>query len=73
MFQRREKEFKNMDRRTFFKKSLGASVAIGTYFTSSQFSKILAFSQRNYDLIAIKGGEPEDMFDKGSIAIQSFC
>jgi len=54
-----------MDRRTFFKKSLGASVAIGTYFTSSQFSKILAFSQTNYDLIAIKGGEPEDMFDKG--------
>ncbi len=54
-----------MDRRTFFKKSLGASIVIGTYLTSNQFSRMFTLSQTNYDLIAIKGGEPEDMFDKG--------
>lgn len=55
-----------MDRRNFLKTGLlaGASLTVpgvyGNYFTKS--SKAMT---ANYDLIAIKNGEPEVMFDKG--------
>ncbi|MBI4811554.1 MAG: DUF362 domain-containing protein [Ignavibacteriales bacterium] len=54
-----------MDRRTFFKKSIGASVAVGSYFSTGQFRELIAFTPGSYDLVAIKGGEPDAMFDKG--------
>jgi uncharacterized protein (DUF362 family) len=69
-----------MDRRTFVKKSFGASIAFGALvktgrmFSSSQ--GILPggyFGEKpadlSYDLVAIKGGEPEDMFDQGIKAL----
>jgi uncharacterized protein (DUF362 family) len=57
-----------MDRRTFFRKSLGASVMISatltgkyqTLFSSTHYSPELAF-----DLVAVKGGEPDVMLKKG--------
>ncbi|PKL81975.1 MAG: tat (twin-arginine translocation) pathway signal sequence [Ignavibacteriae bacterium HGW-Ignavibacteriae-3] len=55
-----------MDRRDFLKTGLlaGASFAVpgiyGSYFAKS--SKVFV---SNYDLVAIKNGEPEVMFDKG--------
>jgi uncharacterized protein (DUF362 family) len=54
-----------MDRRTFFKKSLGASVAVGTYLATGYQNDLLAITPSQYDLVAIKGGEPALMFDKG--------
>lgn len=63
-----------MDRRTFLEKTIGASVAIGTYFAIGHPNN-LSSSPLPYDLIAIKGGEPEILFDKGIEAlggIQSF-
>lgn len=55
-----------MDRREFMRKSVIAGIASTTLpFINYKdiFSKNL-LSQPNYDLVAIKGGEPEDMFDK---------
>ncbi len=58
-----------MDRRDFFKKSVQAGLAVGTYLTVPGISGNL-FARRsyeqlpNYDLVAVKGGEPEIMFDK---------
>jgi uncharacterized protein (DUF362 family) len=58
-----------MDRRSFFKKGIGASIAIGGYFATNQFSELFAFAPTPYDLIAIKGGEPDVMFNKGIAAL----
>ena len=54
-----------MDRRTFFKKSLAASVTAGSYLTLGRFAELPAFPLDLYDLIAVKGGEPDVMFDRG--------
>jgi uncharacterized protein (DUF362 family) len=57
-----------MNRREFFKKSSYAGAAAYTYFKLGSSSNIFANSKTApnelYDLVAIKGGEPEDMFDK---------
>ena len=58
-----------MDRRSFFKKSIGASIAVGGYFATSKYSELLAFAPTPYDLVAIKGGEPDIMFNKGIAAL----
>jgi uncharacterized protein (DUF362 family) len=61
-----------MDRREFFKKSTTAGIAAYGYLSFG--SKLSAFANPKtansdiYDLVAIKGGEPESMFDT---AIQS--
>lgn len=61
-----------MDRREFFKKSTAAGIAAYGYFSFG--SKLNAYANPKtantdiYDLVAIKGGEPESMFDT---AIQS--
>jgi uncharacterized protein (DUF362 family) len=55
-----------MDRREFIKKSFVAGIA-GSSLPFINYKNILAnniFPPKNYDLVAVKGGEPEDMFDK---------
>jgi uncharacterized protein (DUF362 family) len=54
-----------MDRRTFVKQSIGATVMAGSYLSLGSFSSLLASPASPYDLVAIKGGEPGAMFDKG--------
>lgn len=51
-----------MDRRQFFKDALGAGVAAGAYLSYGSLSP--AISAENFDLVAVKGGEPDIMFDK---------
>jgi uncharacterized protein (DUF362 family) len=54
-----------MNRRTFFKKSLGVTAIAGSYFAFGDHEKLWAAEKSTYDLVAIKGGEPDVMFDKG--------
>jgi uncharacterized protein (DUF362 family) len=62
-----------MDRREFFKKSSIMGLAAGSYLTFGSNLNLLANSKTSepelYDLVAIKGDEPDLMFDK---AMQSF-
>jgi uncharacterized protein (DUF362 family) len=58
-----------MDRRNFIKKSIGASIAFGAYTTSGSFDRLFAQAPVPIDLVAIKGGEPDVMFDKGIEAL----
>ncbi len=59
-----------MDRREFFKKSILTSVAAGAAMTFGDFGKIFAGKipppgpPGPFDLIAVKDGEPVQMFDK---------
>ncbi len=57
-----------MDRRTFFRKSFGASVVIGTSLCST-YQTLFATASRSaelpFDLVAVKGGEPDIMLQKG--------
>jgi uncharacterized protein (DUF362 family) len=55
-----------MDRRDFIKKSVLAGVA-GSTLPFIKYKNIFAntsLSETQYDLVAVKGGEPEEMFDK---------
>jgi len=59
-----------MDRREFIKKSLTTGVITGSAITFSNFSHLFAYPYKSifnkpFDLVAIKGGEPDVMFDKG--------
>ena len=54
-----------MDRRTFVKQSIGATAMAGSYLSLGSFSSLFAGPASPYDLVAIKGGEPGAMFDKG--------
>lgn len=58
-----------MDRRTFIKSSIGASAAIGSLLNLGKFDNLFSITQTAYDLVAIKGGEPDLMFDKGIEAL----
>ena len=58
-----------MDRRTFVRKTLGASVAAGTLFGNGGFGRLFAGDALPYDLVAVKGGEPEVMFDRAIEAL----
>jgi uncharacterized protein (DUF362 family) len=57
-----------MDRRDFIKKSIQAGIILGSASSLGKYSNLLAsqksFPSNNYDLVAIKGGEPNVMFDK---------
>ncbi len=56
-----------MDRRDFLKKTIGGGVAAGSALAFGSYTKLLAASPTSpvaYDLVAVKGGEPEVMFDK---------
>lgn len=58
-----------MRRREFFKKSIQAGIAAGTYLKFGDklnlFANTKTAPDEIYDLAAIKGGEPETMFDLG--------
>lgn len=59
-----------MDRRNFLKKSIGTGVVAGAGLTFGGWNKILAAPYASaYDLVAVKGGEPAAMFDKGIAAL----
>jgi uncharacterized protein (DUF362 family) len=57
-----------MDRRDFLKKSILLGAAAGAAQTLGNFSNLFAternLTPKGYDLVAIKGGEPQAMFDK---------
>jgi uncharacterized protein (DUF362 family) len=57
-----------MDRRDFIRKSIQAGLLAGTAASVGRFPNLLAYtnlhSPNQYDLVAIKGGEPDLMFDK---------
>lgn len=53
-----------MDRRSFVKQTIGATVLAGTAAASGRFSRLFAaVPPLPYDLVAVKGGEPDAMFD----------
>ena len=56
-----------MDRRNFIKKSLQASFIAGTALSTGSYSAFFSgkLLTEEYDLVAIKGDEPDIMFDKG--------
>ena len=60
-----------MKRRDFFKKSVGAGVAAGVVFKLGNYNKLWAKTQGTipdqFDLVAIKGGDPGAMFDRGIV------
>lgn len=58
-----------MDRRTFIKKSIGVSITLGTMAHSGSYDNLFAQSTLPIDLVALKGGEPDIMFDKGIEAL----
>lgn len=57
-----------MDRRDFIKKSIQAGIIAGSAASFGKYSTLFAshssLSSNNFDLVAIKGGEPDAMFDK---------
>lgn len=59
-----------MDRREFIKKSLTTGIITGSAVSFGNFSHLFAVPLRSlfdkpFDLVAVKGGEPDVMFDKG--------
>jgi uncharacterized protein (DUF362 family) len=58
-----------MDRRSFFRTGLGASLAFGSVIASGRTLNPLFPPETTPDLVAIKGGEPAFMFDKGIEAL----
>jgi uncharacterized protein (DUF362 family) len=61
-----------MDRRTFFRKGIGASLVVGAGL-SGKYENLFAAPHTSpnipFDLVAVKGGEPEVMFQKGISAL----
>jgi len=60
-----------MDRRTFFKKSFGASVVVSAALAGTYENLFAVSSSASvpYDLVAVKGGEPDVMLQKGMEAL----
>lgn len=62
-----------MKRRQFLRNSMGAGLAAGAFLSLGRFDKALAGkplpAAGDYDLIAVKGGEPAAMFDIGIQAL----
>ncbi len=58
-----------MDRRTFMKNGLGASIAFGAMMKTGGLLGAMHAVPLPYDLVAVKGGEPEVMFDQGIKAL----
>ena len=57
-----------MERRDFIKKSALATMALSSSIALGNFSNLFAdnlLANKAYDLVAIKGAEPDIMFDKG--------
>ena len=62
-----------MDRRSFFRKSLGASVVVGAAALTGKYENLFAANYNStdtqFDLVAVKGGEPDVMLQKGMDAL----
>ncbi|MFV0439553.1 MAG: DUF362 domain-containing protein [Desulfopila sp.] len=60
-----------MDRRKFIKTIVGGTVVVGTSLASGNSSRLLAaaIEPPAYDLVAVKGGEPEQMFDRAMTSL----
>ena len=62
-----------MNRREFIWKGIGSGVLTGAALTGGGFSRLLAAERSAppaaYDLVAVKGGEPEVMFDRAIEAL----
>ena len=63
-----------MNRRTFCKSGLSASVMAGSYLAFGEFHRSFARPTESpdalpYDLVAVRGGEPDVMFDRGIDAL----
>ena len=58
-----------MDRRTFVRQTLGASIAFGAFMKTGSVFGAFADNPLPYDLVAIRGGEPGAMFDAGIKAL----
>lgn len=59
----------NMERRDFLRKTAAATLAAGTAFRFGNLSSLWALETNNndttpYDLVAVRNGEPEAMFDR---------
>lgn len=58
-----------MKRRVFIKKGIGTGLAAGAAFSftpvNGLFAKTFTSLADNYDMVAIRGGEPDVMFDRG--------
>ncbi len=57
-----------MKRRDFIQKTAGASVASGVLMSTVGFTEVFGEEKQAtgpYDLVAVKGGEPDVMFEKG--------
>ena len=55
-----------MNRRNFIKKSIHTGIAAGAVYSLGNYSNLFANTLQTdkYDLVAVKGGEPDVMFDK---------
>ncbi len=58
-----------MNRRKFFFTSIGTPIALNTYLTYAQQGTAVKSAPKPFDLVALKGGEPDVMFDKGIEAL----
>jgi uncharacterized protein (DUF362 family) len=60
-----------MDRRHFLKNVIGGGVVVGSTATFGRFSDLLAATGQAvpYDLVAVRGGEPEAMFDRAMASL----
>ncbi|MFO8235000.1 MAG: DUF362 domain-containing protein [Bacteroidales bacterium] len=62
-----------MKRRDFLKKSIGAGILTGSVLTFGGYGRIFANTTANpdlpYDLVAVKDGEPDKMFDRAMEAM----
>jgi len=59
-----------MKRRDFISKTVFAGIAAGTFLSLEEaFGNIFFNPQAPYDLVAVMGGEPEEMFEKGIAAL----
>ena len=62
-----------MKRREFMKTVVGGGLVAGSTFAAGAFSKVLAAPEMivkpDYDLVAVRGGEPELMFDRAMASL----
>jgi uncharacterized protein (DUF362 family) len=62
-----------MDRREFIRRSIGGSIVAGSALAIGNYSKLFAAAPaplpNAYDLVAVKGGEPDAMFDSAIAAM----
>jgi len=61
-----------MDRRDFLKNMVGGSIMVGSSLAFGDYSSVLAATGNPplpYDLVAVKGGEPEQMFDRAMASL----